>query len=63
MLLAVIAALVKRPADNFVNFDNDQYVYDNQHVMDGLTGKGIAWALTSQLYYWHPLTWLSLMAD
>jgi tetratricopeptide (TPR) repeat protein len=48
----------------FVNFDDDQYVYDNPQVAQGLTLPGIAWAFTtSYSAYWHPLTWLSHMLD
>ncbi|MGA2243305.1 MAG: hypothetical protein ABSH11_14870, partial [Verrucomicrobiota bacterium] len=48
----------------FVNYDDDQYVYDNPQVVQGLTLRGIAWAFaTSYSAYWHPLTWLSHMLD
>ena len=48
----------------FVNYDDDQYVYDNPQVAQGLTLRGIAWAFaTSYSAYWHPLTWLSHMLD
>jgi protein O-mannosyl-transferase len=48
----------------FLNFDDNRYVYENEHVMQGLTRGSIAWAFTSLEYdNWHPLTWLSHMAD
>jgi len=48
----------------FVNYDDDQYVYDNPMVTQGLKLSGIAWAFTtSYSAYWHPLTWLSHMLD
>jgi tetratricopeptide (TPR) repeat protein len=48
----------------FVNFDDNHYVYDNPMVARGLTFKGIVWAFTSiQADNWHPLTWLSHMLD
>ncbi len=48
----------------FVNFDDDDYVYDNLEVARGLTLPGIVWAFT-HVYAanWHPLTWISHMLD
>ena len=49
---------------DFVNFDDPDYVYQNPYVTAGLTWQGLVWALTAQLQAnWHPLTWLSHMAD
>ena len=48
----------------FVDYDDDDYVYDNPMVARGLTLKGIVWAFTStHAANWHPLTWLSHMLD
>jgi len=48
----------------FTNFDDDFYVTDNPHVLQGLTWDNLRYAFTeSKSGYWHPLTWLSLMAD
>ena len=47
----------------FVNFDDDLYITDNLVVHKGLTWSGIGWAFKSLNPYWHPLTWLSHMAD
>jgi tetratricopeptide (TPR) repeat protein len=48
----------------FVNFDTDKYVYENEIVKDGLTLKGTQWAFTTVFFgNWHPLTWLSHMLD
>ena len=48
----------------FVNYDDSDYVYENQHVLNGLTGDGVIWAFTTNHSgNWHPLTWLSLMLD
>lgn len=50
--------------DEFVNFDDNFYVYDNPEVAHGLTLKGIIWAFTHfHSYNWHPLTWISHMLD
>jgi len=48
----------------FINLDDEGYVYDNQMVAQGLTLKGIVRAFTGfHADNWHPLTWLSHMLD
>ena len=48
----------------FVNFDDDVFVFDNEHVRSGLTLAGIKWAFSSaDIDYWRPLSWLSHMLD
>jgi len=48
----------------FINYDDDEYVYNNSFVLKGLTLKGIIWAFSSfDAANWHPLTWISLMID
>ena len=45
---------------DFVNFDDNQYIYENRFVQQGLTFKSIIWAFTTiHMANWHPLTWLS----
>jgi tetratricopeptide (TPR) repeat protein len=49
---------------DFTNYDDNLYVYENSHVLNGLTADNIFWAFTTgHTGYWHPLTWLSLMLD
>ena len=49
---------------SFLNYDDDAYVTANTYVLNGLAADSIQWAFTSfSRFYWHPLTWLSLMAD
>src|ERR1700726_2282265 len=49
---------------DFVNFDDDRYVYENEHVSHGLTLDGFRWVFThSHASLWHPLTTLTHMAD
>jgi hypothetical protein len=48
----------------FVNLDDPETITENRVVQKGLTAEGILWALTTSFRtYWHPLTWLSIMAD
>ena len=48
----------------FTNFDDDLYVFENNHVKDGLTLKGMEWSFkTTSGGNWHPLTWWSHMLD
>jgi protein O-mannosyl-transferase len=64
--LAVSALLVFWQVRNFdfVSYDDDLYVYENQYVVSGLTFDNIVWAFTTgQAANWHPVTWLSLMLD
>ena len=49
---------------DFINFDDDAYVYENPNVLGGLSLKGIYWALTAvHSSNWHPLTWISHQLD
>ncbi len=50
--------------DSFVNYDDDEYVYENPVVSQGLTWAGIRWAFIGfHAANWHPLTWISHMLD
>ncbi len=64
--LAVAVLFLYRPAGSFdfVHFDDDDYVVENTHVSSGLNLENTRWAFTTwHAGNWHPLTWLSLMAD
>jgi protein O-mannosyl-transferase len=48
----------------FVHWDDQSYVQENEHVTGGLTWAGVVWAFTkSHSANWHPLTWISHMLD
>jgi protein O-mannosyl-transferase len=48
----------------FINFDDDRYVYQNAEVSRGVTVDGLKWLLThSHARLWHPLTTLTHMID
>jgi Tfp pilus assembly protein PilF len=67
VLLAAGTAAVYAPAmrNGFVNVDDPDYVTRNPHVLAGLTRADLRWALGSSYpsSNWHPLTWISHMAD
>ena len=66
VFLAVITLMVfvRTVHHEFVNYDDDRYVYGNPHVIQGLSWKGIAWAFTHCVNgNWHPLTVMSDMLD
>ena len=61
---AVWAVFGQTRHHEFVNYDDDRYVYENSAITQGLTGNGIVWAFThSHGDNWHPLTTLSHMLD
>lgn len=65
-LIALATCAVYWPVGghDFVNYDDTLYVTRNAQVQAGLTWEGLRWALTSaSTGNWHPLTWLSHMAD
>ena len=64
--LALSVAMVFLQVRNFdfVHYDDNVYVFENQYILNGLTSEGVLWAFTSgHAANWHPLTWLSLMLD
>ena len=64
LLLAVALVFGQTLRFDFVNYDDNDYVYGNPHVAHGLTARGMTWAFaTGHASNWHPLTWLSHMVD
>jgi tetratricopeptide (TPR) repeat protein len=50
--------------NQFLNYDDKQYITDNPPVKQGLTWATIKWAfVTDTEANWHPLTWLSHELD
>jgi tetratricopeptide (TPR) repeat protein len=61
---AVAAAFSPVLHCEFVDYDDNEYVFANPHVRAGLTRDGFLWAwTTAHAANWHPLTWLSHMLD
>lgn len=66
MGLALVTLIAFEPVrhNQFINYDDDDYVTENAHVTGGLSRQSIMWAFsTSRASNWHPLTWLSHMLD
>ncbi len=64
LTILVIAVFGQTVRFGFIGLDDDAYVTGNPMVRAGLTARGAAWALgTFHRANWHPLTWLSHMAD
>ncbi len=64
LVVLVFAVFLQTARFDFVNFDDDVYVENNPAVQAGLNRQTILWALTTNYQAnWHPLTWISLMAD
>jgi protein O-mannosyl-transferase len=66
MLLGLGTLVLYWPATryDFINCDDPGFVTSNPRVQGGLSWEAVKWAFqTSEVDYWHPVTWLSLMAD
>ena len=66
LLLVAVTLAIYTPVKghDFLDYDDGDYVTNNYMVQDGLTWQGCKWAFTT--FYaanWHPLTWISHMAD
>jgi tetratricopeptide (TPR) repeat protein len=66
IVLAVLTLAVYWQAASFklTNYDDSGYISRNPAVASGLNAASFKWAFTEFYQFnWHPLTWLSLMAD
>jgi len=64
LALATVAVFWPLPGHDFVTIDDNVYVTANPYVDSGLSARSVEWAFTTfTAEFWHPLTWLSLMAD
>jgi protein O-mannosyl-transferase len=63
-VLLTVSAYRHLESNEFLFFDDDMYITENQHLRQGVTVDSIGWAFKSfYLSYWHPLTWISHMMD
>ncbi len=64
--LFLLVAIAFEPVrhNEFVEYDDNQYLTENTHIRSGFSRESVGWAFTSgYAANWHPLTWLSHMAD
>ncbi|HWR58483.1 MAG TPA: hypothetical protein VN328_06315, partial [Thermodesulfovibrionales bacterium] len=64
LFVAAVTLVVYLPAlsNQFVNWDDDLYVYENPHIRS-LDAGFIKWMFQFNVYNWHPLTLLSHAID
>jgi len=64
LTLAIVAVYLPVRDFDFISLDDPDHVTRNPEVKAGLTGHGFSWAFQETFSgNWHPLTWLSHMAD
>lgn len=64
LALATAAAFSQVLGGEFVDFDDDFYVYANPNVRQGLSAESVRWAFTTfNSGTWCPIDWLSLELD
>lgn len=64
IILMTLSIYLPVKSFEFVDYDDDMYVFENQRVQEGLTYNNLLWSLTAtHASNWHPLTWISHMAD
>lgn len=64
LIFTIFVLYLQLYSHQFINLDDPVYVLGNPHVTSGLTWQNIIWAFTTfRAEFWHPITWLSYMAD
>ena len=63
LIVLTLAVFAQVHWHSFLNYDDAQFVYGNEHVLHGLTADGLQWAVTSASIGWYPVTWMSHMLD
>lgn len=64
LALITLASLFPVLRNDFVNYDDPEYVTGNRNVASGLSPENVAWAFTHfHSSNWHPLTWISHQID
>ncbi|MGD0077417.1 MAG: tetratricopeptide repeat protein [Sedimentisphaerales bacterium] len=66
LVLAAATLVAYEPVrhNEFVSYDDKEYLTANPNVTGGITRDSVIWAFTrSYARNWHPLTWLSHMLD
>ena len=67
ILLLIVSSLIafgRIAGNDFINFDDGEYIIENNYIKSGINLESIKWAFTSsRASNWHPLTWFSHMLD
>jgi len=64
LIVACLAAYGRIVTNDFVNFDDPQYITENNHIKSGINPDSIKWAFTSTtMSNWHPITWIFHMVN
>ena len=64
LFVSIFIVYIQVERFEFENFDTESYVYQNPHVMSGLSMANLKWAFTSQVVgNWMPITMLSHTLD
>lgn len=64
LAIAALLLYLRTTGFDFINLDDNHYIYENPVIPQGLTWESIKWAFTTFYFSnWHPLTWLSYLFD
>jgi protein O-mannosyl-transferase len=64
LIVASFAVFCRIAENNFINFDDPEYITNNYHIQSGFNSQNIKWAFTDAFMgNWHPLTMLSHILD
>jgi protein O-mannosyl-transferase len=64
LVVLTLSVYAQIAGHDFLKLDDDVYITENRQVSSGLNAGSVAWAFTTIApHNWHPLTWLSHMAD
>ena len=62
LVTASLSLYIRSAGFQFIEFDDQIYVFQNRHVLGGLSYHNIVWAMTSVVAgNWHPLTMLTFL--
>jgi protein O-mannosyl-transferase len=64
LIVASCFAFGRIAGNGFINFDDNIYITENNHIKSGINPENIKWAFTAVVSgNWHPLTLISHMLD
>jgi len=64
LIVASCAAFGRIAGNDFINFDDNKYLTENNYIQSGINPESLKWAATAVVVSnWHPLTLISHMLD